>query len=47
MTGSKAKLIIWNKHREVDIVSESLQQKFLKNLQRERKEANRTKLEIK
>jgi len=42
MTGSKAKLIIWNKRREVDVVSESLQQKFFKNLRRERKEANRT-----
>ena len=42
MTGSKAKLIIWKKRREFDVVSESLQQKFFENLRRDGKEANRT-----
>jgi hypothetical protein len=42
MTGSKSKLIIRKKRRKVDVVSESVQQEFLKNLLREGKEANRT-----
>jgi len=42
MTGSKAKLIIRKKRRQVYIVSESLQLEFFKNFGREGKEANRT-----
>jgi hypothetical protein len=42
MASSKAKLVIREKRREVDITSEPFQQEFLKNLRRNGKEANRS-----
>jgi hypothetical protein len=43
MAGSEAKLEVMKERREVNITSESLQQKFLKNLRGQWKKANRSK----
>jgi hypothetical protein len=40
VASSKAKLVIREKRREVNITPEPFQQKFLKNLRRKGKEAN-------
>jgi hypothetical protein len=42
MASSKAKLVIRERRREVNITSEPFQQEFLKNLRRNGKKANRS-----